>query len=190
MPYVVSSPTAAGTVALVAPVTTWQAYNQWGGYSLYHGPGGRPAELRGELRPAVQPGATGANDYRTAALPIVVRAERLGIPLSYFTNVDLAHDPADARRAPRAMCRWVTTSTGRRRCGRAVTAARDAGTNLAFLGANTMYWRVRLEDRAPAGPGSWSGTGTTPTSTLGGTIGPARPPRGSVTRRRRTRSKS
>ena len=27
--------TAAGTVALVAPVTTWQAYNDWGGYSLY-----------------------------------------------------------------------------------------------------------------------------------------------------------
>ena len=40
MPYVVSSPTAAGTVALVAPVTTWQAYNAWGGYSLYEGPAG------------------------------------------------------------------------------------------------------------------------------------------------------
>ena len=25
---------------------------------------------------------------------------------------------------------------------------RDAGTNLAFLGANTMYWRIRLADRA------------------------------------------
>ena len=35
VPYVVSSPSAAGTVALVAPVTTWQAYNRWGGYSLY-----------------------------------------------------------------------------------------------------------------------------------------------------------
>ena len=39
-PYVVSSPSAAGTVALVAPFTTYQAYNQWGGYSLYHGPDG------------------------------------------------------------------------------------------------------------------------------------------------------
>ena len=29
-----------------------------------------------------------------------------------------------------------------------VTRARDAGTNLAFLSANTMYWRVRLEDRS------------------------------------------
>jgi hypothetical protein len=29
----------------------------------------------------------------------------------------------------------------------AVVSARDAGTNLAFLGANTMYWRIRLDDR-------------------------------------------
>ena len=31
---------------------------------------------------------------------------------------------------------------------RAVSDARDAGTNLAFLGANTMYWRIRLNERA------------------------------------------
>ena len=92
VPYVVSSPSARGTVALVAPVTTWQAYNEWGGYSLYAGPAGdrrswavsfdRPFNL-----------ATGANDYRTAAIPVVLRAERLGIPLSYFANVDLDRDP-------------------------------------------------------------------------------------------------
>ena len=36
---------------------------------------------------------------------------------------------------------WTTTMRS------VVTEARDAGTNLAFLGANTMYWRVRLENR-------------------------------------------
>ena len=40
VPYVVSSPSARGTVSLVVPVTTWQAYNEWGGYSLYAGPAG------------------------------------------------------------------------------------------------------------------------------------------------------
>ena len=40
MPYVVTSESAEGTVALVAPVTTWQAYNEWGGYSLYDGADG------------------------------------------------------------------------------------------------------------------------------------------------------
>ena len=81
-----------GTVALVAPITTWQAYNEWGGYSLYHGPeGDRRSYAVSFDRP--YNGATGANDYRTAAVPIIVRAEELGIPLSYFTNVDLHTTP-------------------------------------------------------------------------------------------------
>jgi hypothetical protein len=33
----------------------------------------------------------------------------------------------------------------------AVERARDGGTNLAFLGANTMYWRIRLEGRTQVG---------------------------------------
>jgi hypothetical protein len=145
VPYVVTSPSAAGTVALVAPITTWQAYNEWGGYSLYEGPAGQRSWAVSFDRP--YNGATGANDYRTAAVPIIVRAERLGIRLSYFTNVDLHTTPGvlDGARGYVSMGHdeyWTTTMRS------AVTEARDAGTNLAFLGANTMYWRVRLEDRA------------------------------------------
>ena len=33
----------------------------------------------------------------------------------------------------------------------AVERARDGGTNLAFLGANTMYWRIRLDGRVQTG---------------------------------------
>jgi hypothetical protein len=152
-PYVVRSPSARGTVALVAPVTTWQAYNQWGGYSLYAGPAGdrrswavsydRPFNL-----------ATGANDYRTAAIPVIVRAERLrnrlGISLSYFTNLDLDENPAvlEGARGYVSMGHDEYWTPGMRQ---AVERARDAGTNLAFLGANTMYWRIRLEGRLQVG---------------------------------------
>jgi hypothetical protein len=143
VPYVVTSPSAAGTVALVAPVTTWQAYNQWGGYSLYAGAGGDvPARAVSFDRP--YNGATGANDYRTAAIPVIVRAERTGVALSYFTNVDLHTMPAalDGARGYVSMGHdeyWTNPMRD------AVLGARDAGTNLAFLGANTMYWRIRLE---------------------------------------------
>ena len=149
VPYIVSSPSARGTVALVAPVTTWQAYNEWGGYSLYSGPAGdrrswavsfdRPFNL-----------ATGANDYRTAALPVVLRAERLGIPLSYFANVDLDRDPSvlDGARGYVSMGHDEYWTPAMRT---AVERARDSGTNLAFLGANTMYWRIRLDGRLQTG---------------------------------------
>jgi hypothetical protein len=132
-PYVVSSDSARGTVALVSPVTTWQAYNRWGGYSLYDGDDGNAHSYAVSFdRPYVL--APGANDFRRAALPIVVRAEELGIPLSYFTNVDLHADPGllDGARGDVSMGHdeyWTTVMR------RAVTAARDTGTNLAFLGA-------------------------------------------------------
>ena len=150
VPYVVSSPSpsAVGTVALVAPVTTWQAYNRWGGYSLYEGPeGDRRSWAVSFDRP--YNGATGANDFRSAALPIIVRAERLGIPLSYFANVDLDARPGVLRGARGYVSMghdeyWTPTMR------REVRAARDSGTSLAFLGANTMYWRIRLVDR-PSG---------------------------------------
>jgi hypothetical protein len=146
VPYVVSSPSARGTVALVAPVTTWQAYNQWGGYSLYAGP---PGDRRSWAVSFDRPfnGATGANDYRTAALPIVVSAERLGIPLSYYTNVDLDLDPGVLEGAEAYVSMghdeyWTPSMR------EAVEKARARGTDLAFLGANTMYWRIRLDDTA------------------------------------------
>ncbi|NYE35077.1 hypothetical protein F4692_000181 [Nocardioides cavernae] len=145
VPYVVTSPSAEGTVALVAPVTTWQAYNQWGGYSLYAGANG-DSQSHAVSFDRPYNGATGANDYRTAALPIVVRAEATGVPLSYFTNIDLHTTPGalDGARGYVSMGHdeyWTPTMR------QVVLDARDAGTNLAFLGANTMYWRIRLEPR-------------------------------------------
>ena len=135
-------------MALVAPVTTWQAYNRWGGYSLYFGPDGdRRSWAVSFDRP--YDGSTGANDYRTAAIPIVIRAERLhrqlGIPLSYYTNVDLDQDP-DVLSGARGYVSMGHDEYWTPAMREAVERARDGGTNLAFLGANTMYWRIRLDD--------------------------------------------
>ncbi len=144
VPYVVASPETAGTVALVAPVTTWQAYNGWGGYSLYAGPAGATRSYAVSFdRPLHL--APGANDFRTAAIPIVLRAERLGIPLSYLTSVDLHTRPGVLAGAHAVVSMghdeyWTTTMRS------VVERARARGTNLAAFGANTMYWRVRLED--------------------------------------------
>ena len=142
-PYVVSSTSAEGRVALVAPVTTWQAYNTWGGYSLYQGPDGDQRSFAVSFdRPYHL--APGANDFRSALLPVVVRAERLRIPLAYFANVDLDARPGRLVGAHGYLSvghdeYWTL---GMRK---AVLRARASGTNLGFLGANTMYWRVRLE---------------------------------------------
>ncbi len=56
VPLTVRTASNRGAVLLVNADTTWQAYNAWGGYSLYHGPDGAPRRPvpRGHLRPAVR----------------------------------------------------------------------------------------------------------------------------------------
>jgi hypothetical protein len=144
VPYFVRSPSVAGRVALVAPVTTWQAYNNWGGYSLYVAPPGKTRSWAVSFnRPLPAPGA---NPFFYSVLPVVIQAERSGVPLAYLTTVDVNDDPhiLDGARAYVDMGHDEYWTNGMRS---AVLAARNAGTNLAFLGADTGYWRIRLENR-------------------------------------------
>jgi hypothetical protein len=148
VPFTVSSPTTSGTVVLVEPEMDWQAYNNWGGYSLYEAP---PGHLRSWAvsfdRPNVPPGG---NRFLYNILPTVVLAERLGVPLAYESDVDLATRPGllDGARGYVSVGHDEYWTVPERRY---VTVARDAGTNLAFLSSNTMYWRVRLARRS-SGP--------------------------------------
>lgn len=140
VPYVVTSRSVRGRVVLVAPVTTWQAYNGWGGYSLYSAPPGqRPSWAVSFDRPYPPPGS-GQAVY--GALPVVVEAERLGLQVGYLTNIDLQvrNDPLRGAAAYVSMGHDEYWTLGMRST---VLGARSRGTNLVFLGANTMYWRIR-----------------------------------------------
>ena len=183
VPYVVSSLSAVGSVALVAPVTTWQAYNAWGGYSLYAGPAGdrrswavsydRPYNLM-----------TGANDYRTAAIPVILRAERLhhrrGIPLSYFTNVDLTSTPARST-APTATSRWATMSTGRLPCARRSRLPAAAAQTWLSSAPTPCTGGSGSRTGPPAPPDSRSDTAPTRSWTRCARPGQPRRPHGSAT---------
>ncbi|MFC4119443.1 N,N-dimethylformamidase beta subunit family domain-containing protein [Nonomuraea zeae] len=143
VPITVRSASAAGRVVLVNAVTTWQAYNLWGGRSLYKGPGGYEDRSRTVTfdRPYDGPGARLFLDFEKDALAV---AERSGVPLAYLTSLDLERGALDGARAVVSLGHDEYWSPGMRR---AVTAARDHGTNLAFLGANAVYWRIALHGR-------------------------------------------
>ncbi|GAA1304046.1 hypothetical protein Psi02_44860 [Planotetraspora silvatica] len=143
VPLVVRSASTAGKTVLVHAAATWQAYNAWGGYSLYLGAGGG-YDTRSLAVSFDRPyDVTGMEKFLIHERAVVALAERLGVDLAYTTGLDLGRDRAlDGARAVFFLGHdeyW--TPEARRR----VTAARDAGTNLAFLGANTCYRRVRLE---------------------------------------------
>jgi hypothetical protein len=82
VPLTVRSPSNAGRVVIINAVTTWQAYNQWGGYSLYKGPDGlRPDRARAVSfdRP-YEYDMRGAGQFLQFELGAVRVAETAGIP--------------------------------------------------------------------------------------------------------------
>src|SRR6266566_816978 len=93
VPVTVRSASTAGAVVILNDNTTWQAYNAWGGYSLYQGPDGLPSD-RGYAvsfdRPYDQNGAGRFLFFDESAIAL---AERTGIPLAYETDVDLDQHP-------------------------------------------------------------------------------------------------
>ncbi|KWX02120.1 hypothetical protein C3Y87_01100 [Carbonactinospora thermoautotrophica] len=143
VPITVRSRDTRGKVVIMNAVTTWQAYNSWGGYSLYHGPKGFADRSRKVSfdRPY---DATGASKFLTYEQPLIVQAEKLGIPLAYITNLELAADPhildgARALLSPGHDEYWSTAMRAH------ATRARDSGTNIAFLGANAVNRHIRFE---------------------------------------------
>ncbi|MEQ4716392.1 N,N-dimethylformamidase beta subunit family domain-containing protein [Nonomuraea sp. B19D2] len=146
VPITVRSASTAGRVVIVNAVTTWQAYNLWGGRSLYQGPGGFDGRSRAVTfdRPYDHDGARLFLDFEKDALAV---AEQSRVPLAYLTNLDLEPGVLDGARAVVSLGHDEYWSPGMRGV---VTRARDGGTNLAFLGANAVYWRIAMHGRTIA----------------------------------------
>jgi len=143
VPITVRSASTAGAVVILNDNTTWQAYNAWGGYSLYQGPDGLPRD-RGYAvsfdRPYDQNGAGRFLFFDQAAIAL---AEKTGIPLAYETDVDIDQHPGILARA-RAVITLGHDEYYSLAMRNALLSARNAGTNLAFLGANAIYRHIRF----------------------------------------------
>jgi len=145
VPVTVRSRSTAGKVVLKNAVATWQAYNTWGGYDLYiGGPGGAYGDRALAVSLDRPFDHEGANLFLVYERKLINLAERMGLPLAYLASTDIASDAhaldgAAALISPGHDEYWTPQERAN------VTSARNAGVNLAFLGANAMFRRVRLE---------------------------------------------
>lgn len=152
VPLTVRSASTAGAIVLVNADTTWQAYNAFGGYSLYHGPNGAYASRSYAVsfdRPIDYGGGSG--DFYGNELPVVSLVEKLGLPVAYVTDTDLDADPhlLDGARAVISLGHDEYWSQAMRD---QVTHDRDVhALNVAFLGANAAYRHIRMSS-TPLGP--------------------------------------
>jgi len=149
----VRTPSNTGLIVVVNAVTTWQAYNRWGGYSLYDSPSGRTTQRSRAVsfdRPYQANTMQGAGDFLYFELPFVTFAEQQGLPLGYATDLDLHADPHLLEGA-RAVVTLGHDEYWSQAMREHATAARDRGVNLAFLGGNEIYRHIRLT-RTSLGP--------------------------------------
>ena len=125
--------------------TTWQAYNSYGGNSLYVGaPAGRAYEVSYN-RPFNTRGTSGGPSHSwvfNAEYPMVRWLEANGYDVSYFTGVDTD------RRGLELQDHRVFLSVGHDEYWSAtqrtqVEMARDAGVHLAFFSGNEVFWKTR-----------------------------------------------
>lgn len=164
--FVVRDETRPSDFLFQSSVTTYQAYNNWGGKSLYdfNSTNGRRAHKVSFNRPyaiSSNPAAAygnGAGDFLTnnavpptdASSPsgweynMVRWLEREGYDVTYSTNVD-TH--TNARILDRHKG-WLSVGhdeywTWQMRAH--VEGGRDRGVHLAFFSGNVCYWQIRLE---------------------------------------------
>jgi N,N-dimethylformamidase beta subunit-like, C-terminal len=147
IPFLVRPATAQRSAILVqAAVNTWQAYNRWGGMSLYKDAGG--ASCKGVCTHVSfnRPYDLSTPPQWTFELPLVHFLEQSGYDVSYVADTDIDRDPSELLRH-----RLVVVAGHDEYWTKAMRdgfdRARALGTNLAFMGANTGYWQMRYADQ-------------------------------------------
>ncbi|GJD53698.1 hypothetical protein OPKNFCMD_6475 [Methylobacterium crusticola] len=143
--FVVRDDDGGSGILLQTSDTTWQAYNDYGGNSLYEGePAGRAYKVSYN-RPLIVRGS----EYRRTSFwaneyPMIRWLEANGYDVSYLSGVDTARRGHLIRRHKL----FVSSGhdeywSGDQRDN--VEAARDAGVNLAFFSGNSVFWKTRWE---------------------------------------------
>jgi N,N-dimethylformamidase beta subunit-like protein len=151
VPLTVRDDTSRAALVVLNAVTTWQAYNLWGGRrNLYVGPDGS-LETRSRVVSFDRPYyGSGAGEFLGNEYPLVRLVESLGLDIAYWTDIDLHRHP-EWLLGHRALVSLGHDEYWSTRMRRGAEAARGHGVNLAFLGANAVYRHIRLEP-SPTGP--------------------------------------
>ncbi|MCB8819390.1 DUF4082 domain-containing protein [Microvirga rosea] len=168
IPFIVRNDEDKSDITFQTSDTTWEAYNAWGGASLYYGQVPlNPEDMISYLPPNCSCGLTSIGrayavsynrPYITttspaggpwdfifgAEYPAIRWLEQNGYDVNYISGVDSSRDGAQLLNSKIFLSvghdeYW----SGEQRAN--VEAARDAGVNLAFWSGNEAYWKIRWE---------------------------------------------
>jgi hypothetical protein len=137
-----SSSTSRSPLLVQVPVNTWEAYNNWGGKSLYgYNSTGNIAAVKVSFnRPFADQGDLFRYEYQ-----LIRFLERQRYDVSYVTDLDIDRHPRDLLSHKLVLTAghseyWSKTNRD------AFEFAQQRGINLAFLGADIGQWQIRYEN--------------------------------------------
>ena len=155
IPFVVRDDSSHADILFQTDDETWQAYNTYGGNSLYqctvNCPPGNPEAYKGASEVSYNrpwhsaEDDNGASWFLYAEYPMIRFLEENGYDVSYTSGVDVSQ-PGYASTIDQHKV-FLTAGhdeywSGQQRTN--VTAARDAGVNLAFFSGNEVFWKTRF----------------------------------------------
>ena len=149
--WIVTNPRRSGAVLVRLGANTYQAYNPWGGHSLYPSDDNEKRGLMVSFDRPTEPSFFEYDAYLVNWLETL--AHGLG-GVDYAANFDVHADPSILDRYPLV----ITGSHDEYWSGEEFEAFHrrifKLGRNTAFLGANTAYYQIRYGDLncAPGGP--------------------------------------
>jgi hypothetical protein len=131
---------APSPILVQVPVNTWEAYNQWGGKSLYDFGTRRAYRVSFD-----RPFGAYAQSPMWWEIQLVRFLERESYDVSYQTDLDTDRDGGSLLQHQLVIVAghdeyWTASIRN------AFDAAQAHGTNLAFVGSNDGYWHVDYED--------------------------------------------
>jgi VCBS repeat-containing protein len=148
--FIVRDDSSTSDIMYQIGITTYQAYNNWGGKSLYdfNSDGGRANKVSFD-RPYELWGGSGyffQGDYQ-----MIQWLEREGYDVTYSASTDVETNPNLMNNHEVFLSNyhdeyWSMTMREN------LTAALDAGKDLAFFDSNNIYWQIRYESSTDGDP--------------------------------------
>src|SRR5262249_41125053 len=138
------------------PMTTYEAYNEYGGKSLYDFNSSGATTISGTAkavkvsfdRPFEQPRVTAYSPhdwYPVSDYPLVSWLERMGYDVAYQSVTDLERSGTRAL-DHKAYVMPPHDEYYSANMRASLVAARDGGKSILVSGSNALYWKIRFEN--------------------------------------------